>query len=86
MAGRYPGGSITLWISGLLMFGNAATMLLSVLGLGTRRRLFYFFSLAVLAVNLVLTFTDQVGFLDWITFAIDLVLIALLVATRKLYP
>jgi hypothetical protein len=39
----------------------------------------------VLIVNLVLTLTDQVGLLDWITLLIDLVLVGLLLANRKSY-
>jgi hypothetical protein len=31
----------------------------------------------------VLTFTDQVGALDWLTFAVDLVLLGILVVARR---
>ena len=67
----------------ILMFGNAGAMALSGALLGKRRLLFYLFALAVLAVNIVLTFTDQVGALDWITFGIDLVLLGILIVARK---
>jgi lysylphosphatidylglycerol synthetase-like protein (DUF2156 family) len=65
------------------MFGNAGAMALSGMLLARRKLLFYLLALAVLAVNIVLTFTDQVGLLDWITFAIDLVLVAILIVGRK---
>jgi len=84
-SGRTSVQVTTAWIVGILMFGNVLAMLLCGIGLGTYRRLFYFLALAVLAANLVLTFTDQVGLFDWITAAVDLVLLALLVATRRLY-
>lgn len=67
----------------LLMLGNAGAFLLAGLGLSKPRRLTWLFALAVLAVNLVLTFTDQVGALDLITAAIDLVILGLLITIRK---
>ena len=84
-AGRTPVQATMAWIIGILMLGNVGAMLLSGIGLGTRRRLFFLFALAVMVVNLVLTLTDQVGLFDWLTLGIDLVLLALLVATRRLY-
>ena len=76
------GGAVVGWVVAILMFGNAGAMALSGALLGKRKRLFYLFALAVLAVNIVLTFADQVGALDWITFAIDLVLVGILVVGR----
>ena len=67
------------------MFGNAGAMLLAGLGLGLRRLLPWLFAMAVLLVNILLTFTDQVGILDWVTFAIDIVLVMLLFANRSRY-
>ena len=77
------GQGVTALVVAILMFGNAGAMALSGALLGKRRLLFYLFALAVLAVNVVLTFTDQVGALDWITFAIDLVLLGILLLARK---
>lgn len=74
---------VTELVVAILMFGNSGAMALSGAVLGRRRLHFYLFALAVLAVNLVLTFTDQVGVLDWITLAIDLVLVGILVAARR---
>jgi lysylphosphatidylglycerol synthetase-like protein (DUF2156 family) len=75
-------GSGTLAAVAVLMFGNAAAMLICGVGLGTRRRVFYWLALAVLIVNVVLTFTDQFGAFDLITLVIDLVIVGLLVAAR----
>jgi hypothetical protein len=77
------GQEVTALVVAILMFGNAGAVALSGVLLGKRRLLFYLFALAVLAVNGVLTFTDQVGAFDWITFALDLVLLGILIVARK---
>lgn len=69
----------------ILMLGNAVVMLVSAWGLGRRSRLFYLFAVAVLVVNIILTITDQVGWLDVLTGLLDLVLLALLAAMRGRY-
>lgn len=75
-------GAIVLTV---LMAGNALAMVLSGLGLRRRSRWFWLFALAVVAVNFVLTWTDEVGWVDVVTGGIDLVLLGLLVAVRKEY-
>ena len=86
---RMAGGSTSLgsaaWIISILMFANACVMLWVGVGIGKQQRRFYYLALAVLAVNIVLTVTDQVGLLDWITLCLDVALFALLVATRARY-
>ncbi len=67
----------------LLMLGNAGAFLLAGLGLSKPNRLSWLFAMAVLAVNIVLTFTDEVGALDLITAALDIIIVGLLIATRK---
>ncbi|MFN2240939.1 MAG: hypothetical protein ACK2U2_01545 [Anaerolineae bacterium] len=81
--GGSEGGAVTALVVAILMFGNAGAMALGGALLPRRRQLFYLFALAVLAVNIVLTFADQVGALDWITFAIDLVLVGILIVARR---
>lgn len=81
--GGSDGGVVTAVAVAILMFGNAGAMALSGALLPSRRLLFCLLALAVLAVNIVLTFTDQVGALDWITFAVDLVLLGILVVARR---
>jgi hypothetical protein len=81
-------GSVPGYVLGLiatLMFGNAGAMFLAGWGLGRRNRWFYALALAVLIVNIILTFTDQVGLFDWITFIIDLILLILIILVRKEY-
>jgi hypothetical protein len=81
--GGNEGGVVTAPVVAILMFGNAGAMALSGALLTRRRLLFNLFALAVLAVNIVLTFTDQVGALDWITVGIDLVLVGVLIVARR---
>jgi uncharacterized membrane protein YhaH (DUF805 family) len=50
--------------------------------LGTGRRPFYYLALAVMAINIILTFTDQFGLLDFLTLVIDLAIVAILIAGR----
>lgn len=85
MAGKSSGMAVTMVVIGVMMFGNAAAMLVNAVGLGTRWKLVYFFALAVLTVNIILTFTDQVGFFDVATVTIDLILLGLLIATRAMF-
>ena len=79
------GQALTMLIVALLMFGNAGAMLLAGWGLGSRRRVFYFLALGVLAINILLTFTDQFGLLDFLTLLIDVCLLGLLLFTRRIY-
>lgn len=80
---RTPEQVIAAWIIAVLMFGNAGAMLLSGILVGRRSRNGYYFALAVLAVNILLTFTDEFGALDLVTLLVDLVLLALLLLRGK---
>ncbi|MFZ2486536.1 MAG: hypothetical protein WAZ19_00310 [Anaerolineae bacterium] len=62
----------------VLLAGNAAAMLLAGWVLRWRSRLSFIFAAALLLVNLLLTFTDQVGLWDWLTAALDALMLALL--------
>ncbi len=77
--------AIVLWIVIILMFGNVGAMLLAGYWLGTRSRWAFFFALAVLVINLLLTFTDQVGMFDILTALIDLGLLGLILFDHKNY-
>ena len=78
-----PEQVLTAWAVAVLMFGNAAAMGLAAWAIA-RRGIWTLFTLAVLMVNIVLTFTDQVGLLDWATFAIDLAILGCWMAARWL--
>jgi len=71
------------WIIAILMFGNAAALLLCGWGIGARHKGFLYLALAVLGVNILLTFTDQVGALDLATLAIDVILLGLLIGVWR---
>ena len=77
--------TITLWVITILMFGNVGALVISGWWLGKRSKWAFIFALAVLGINLLLTFTDQVGFFDILTALIDLVIVGLLIYDRKNY-
>jgi hypothetical protein len=78
--------AITPWIIAILMLGNVAAFLLSSWGVGTGQKRFLALALVVLAINILLTITDQVGFLDIATLAIDLILIGLVIGVWRRNP
>lgn len=83
--GDNPEQLVTAVIVAVLMVGNVGAMLLAGFSLGRLTRWSYIFALAVLLVNIVLTFTDQFGIFDLLTLLLDLLLFGLLLATRSLY-
>ena len=84
-ATRHPEQVVTVWVIAILMFGNVGAMALSAWGLAKHRKLFYSFALFVLAVNILLTFTDQFGIIDLLTLGLDLILFGLLITVRHEY-
>jgi uncharacterized membrane protein (DUF2068 family) len=68
-----------------LMFVNAAFFLWAGWGIHRRKKRFYFLGIVVLALNIVLTITDQMGFYDWATLCIDLAALIFLIVTRSRY-
>ncbi len=75
----------TAWVVAVLMFGNVAALALCAIGLAKPCRIFYIFALAVLAGNILLTFTDQFGLFAMLTLLLDLVLLVLLIRLRACY-
>lgn len=73
------------WILVALMLGNAGAMLVMAWGLPPERARLYYAALLLLAVNLVLTLTDQVGTLDVIFLVVEVALAALVIAHRRQY-
>jgi len=74
----------TLIIS-IFMLGNVGAMLIAGVGIAKRNQWSYYFGLAVLAINIVLTITDEFGVFDLLTLIIDLVLLGLLIVTKSFY-
>jgi hypothetical protein len=73
------------WLLAIMMAGNG--MIFLILGIFSQRgwRWMFYFSLAFLAVNILLTFTDQFGFFDLLTLVIDIALVVLLFLNHKIY-
>jgi hypothetical protein len=85
MAGRYPGGVITVYVIGFMMLGNVGMMFLSGILIGKQNKWAYFFAMFVLVINIISTVTDQFGFFDLVTLLLDLVIFGLLISIRKHY-
>lgn len=69
----------------LLVLANSGAMALSAVVLGRRNRWAYLFALGVVALNILLTFTDQVGAVDLATLALDVILLGFLLDARGWY-
>jgi len=74
-----PGQEMAAMVIGLLMLGNVGAMLAAGIGMGRQNRWLYYFGVAVLLVNIILTFTDEFGIFDLITLLLDVLLLGLLV-------
>jgi hypothetical protein len=81
----YPGQAVMETIIAAMMFGNALLMLVSGLWIGKPGKASFFFALAVLAINIILTFTDQFGWTDFGTLLIDLTILGLLLVTKRYF-
>jgi hypothetical protein len=75
--------AITPWIIAILMLGNVAALLLCGWGIGTGQKRFLVLALVVLAINILLTITDQVGIFDIATLVIDLILVGLVIGVWR---
>jgi hypothetical protein len=81
--GGKPDQSIMMQVVAILMFGNVGAFVFCGLTIGKKSRIFYLFSILVLAVNITLSITDEFGLLDLITMLVDLVILGFLLAGRK---
>ena len=71
-----------LWIFAGLMIANGLLLFWIGWGIGRGNRLYYYFGILLLAVNVLLTFTDEFGTLDIITLVLDIALLVLLIGWR----
>jgi hypothetical protein len=78
-----PDQSIMMLIIAILMFGNVGAFIFCGLTIGKKSRIFYLICFLVLAVNITLSITDEVGLLDLITMLVDSVILEFLFAGRK---
>ena len=72
-------------IVAIFMLGNAVAMFISGLLIYRRIKWGYYFSVAVVALNIILTFTDQFGIADFLTLLVDIVLLMILISLSNLY-
>ncbi|MCB8976571.1 MAG: hypothetical protein H6657_04015 [Ardenticatenaceae bacterium] len=72
-----PGGTAVLGLIAILMLMNVAAFLWCSWTVQKQASWYRFTIMAVLAVNILLTFTDQFGLLDFLTLLLDLILLAL---------
>jgi len=86
---RLQGNSVipmmTALVIAVMMFGNAAVLLVCAWGVTTGKQWWYLLAIAVLAINILLTFTDQIGLMDLLTVLIDIGLLLLLVIKRAVF-
>ena len=77
--------SMTILVVALFMFGNMAALLLSGFVLKWQQKRWFWLVTAVLLINIILTFTDQVGLFDLLTLLLDLIILSLLIVNREWY-
>lgn len=85
LASQDPALRVVFAAVALLMFGNAGAMLLAGRRLARRNKWALLFALAVLSLNLLLTFIDQFGIIDFITAMLDMFIVAILVANWETF-
>lgn len=73
---------ITMLVIAILMFGNVVALTLSGFVLKWRQKRWFWLGTAVLLINIILTFTDQVGLFDLLTLLLDVIILSLLIANR----
>ena len=85
-AGSTYGHPIAGVVIAVLTFGNALAFLAAGWGLGRYPRVFAVLSIFLVVVNIVLSFTDQVGPVDVITAVVDgIILVLLILFARGLF-
>jgi len=79
----YVNNGLSAVMVAIFMVGNAFAMFLSGNMIGRGKKWAYYFGVFVLGINILLTFTDQFGLLDLLTFILDVVILGFLISTRK---
>ncbi len=78
-----PSQVILYTIYALLMFGDAAVMLICAFQLHRKKKQIYRLAVIVLALNIVLTIFDQFGFIDLLFLLLNLITLIVLFMARK---
>lgn len=80
-----PDAPAIRWIMGILAFGCAGTLIALAILLARRIRLVYFLTVGLFALLVILTFTDDVGWADWIYLLLAATPLFLLIKDRSWY-
>jgi hypothetical protein len=83
---RFPFGDLNqvfAWFVVALMFANALVFLLVAWGLGRGSRYLFWLGLGLVAVNLFLSVTDQIGLWDLLVLMLNAITLALLFTQRR---
>ena len=81
----YFNNGLSTVLVGFFMYLNAAALFFGGVMIERRRQWAYFFTLAYLFINMLLTFSDQFGVMDLVTFMLDLVILAILISIGRAY-
>ena len=76
------GGSSLRWVLSILMFANAAVMVWLGVVIGSGRKQIFFLAILYMALNVVLSITDQFGWIDALILLLNLIMLGLLFITR----
>ena len=76
---------LTLWIVPILMLANVFVMLGLAWGLGKKPKLFFNLACGIMAVNIILTITDEVGIYDLLMLLAEVVIVVYLIIKRSSY-
>lgn len=82
-AGASANPALVAWVIAILMLGNAAAMQWLGWGIGRQNRRFYVLGIVWLAINILLTLTDEFGLYDLLILVLNAGTLALLIAARS---
>ncbi len=77
------GSPATLWVIAILMLGNVAAFLWCSWAIQKQPGWYRFTIIAILAVNIILTFTDQFGIFDFLTLLLDVILLGIMLILHQ---
>jgi hypothetical protein len=77
------GGGLARWVITVMMIANAAVMLWFGVKIVTGQKWVFFLAILYMAINVVLSITDQFGWIDALILLLNLCLLGLLFITRN---
>lgn len=78
-----PVNALTLWGIAILMLGNTAAFLWCSWAIQKQPSWYRYAIIGILSVNIILTFTDQLGIFDLLTLLLDIVLLGLMLILHQ---